>query len=85
MANNRLLLMCQTCGEQFLLGQRLLDPYHIWPPEGVEAKETLALRLNDFFDAHGDCGGGGAWDVFSLEYESRRDYTPLLGPPDTVR
>lgn len=81
MANNRLWFKCETCGDQLLLGQRLLDPYHLWPPDGAVDDQDLTRRLAEFFDAHGDCGGGGAWDVFSLEYESPRDYTPLLGPP----
>lgn len=53
MARNRIYLRCRVCGAQFFLGKTFgLGNYM----GDYKSTENIKERLNDFFEAHFDCG-----------------------------
>lgn len=71
MANNRLYLKCDVCGEEFFLGKRFGDGYYLPPDIGGDIRK----ELNEFFGRHEWCGH--SQDHFVLSYEMGvEDYEP---------
>lgn len=71
MANNRMYLKCDVCGEEFFLGKRFGEGYYL----PTSAPEKLCDELNEFFGRHEWCGH--SQDHFVLEYEfGVEDYFP---------
>jgi len=65
MANQRIFIKCDVCGELFMLGKRMAIGYYRAPSsEG----------LNGFYDAHDECAEDGGPDPFSVEYEIDREF-----------
>ena len=60
MANNRMYMKCNRCGETFFLAKSMGSGFYTW-----------SFNVNDFnkfLDKHAYCFGGDEGD-FSLEYE----------------
>ena len=53
MANNRIYLRCQACGDTLFLGKTLLEGYWYESYDGV----SLQAKLNEFFMKHNYCLG----------------------------
>ena len=66
MANNRIYLKCNVCGDTLFLGKSFLSGYY-W---NKYEKEPVHLenRLNEFYENHTWCGNVCDGD-FSIEYE----------------
>ena len=69
MANDRIFLKCNVCGEELFLGKSFFDGFY-WENY---AKEPIHLedKLNDFFDEHKYCNGNGSDGDFDIAYEIR--------------
>jgi hypothetical protein len=60
MANNRMYMKCNSCGETFFLAKSMGEGFYTW-----------SFNVNDFnkfLEKHAYCYGGDEGD-FSLEYE----------------
>ena len=72
MANNRIYLRCNECGEMLYLGKSFLQGYY-WVNYGKENGDPnsppLEDRLNEFFHKHTYCGDNGSDGDYSIEYE----------------
>lgn len=66
MANNRIYLRCNSCGEKLFLGKRLGGGY--WYRNYRLEEGTLEEQLNKFYGKHEFCGEAGP-DCFDIEYE----------------
>ena len=73
MANNRIYLKCNVCGEMLYLGKSFAMGYY-WENygklNGDPNSPPLEDRLNEFFDKHTYCNNEGNDGDYSIEYES---------------
>lgn len=70
MANNRLYIKCNVCGETLFIGKSFGGGFY-YHNYGDDPR-SLAEKLNDFYDRHAYCSVGDTWGdegSFSLEYE----------------
>ena len=71
MANNRIYLKCNVCGDTLFLGKSFLNGYY-WTDYGaLNGKDPYPLqeRLNRFYDDHTYCRDSHIDGDFSIEYE----------------
>jgi hypothetical protein len=66
LANNRLYIKCDKCGEKFMLATHFLGPW------SVHIQEGLGTKLDSFFEEHYFCDWGYR-GTFSIELESEED------------
>ena len=73
MANNRIYLKCNVCGEMLYLGKSFAMGYY-WENygklNGDPNSPPLEDRLNEFFEKHTYCNNEGNDGDYSIEYES---------------
>lgn len=64
MANNRIYIRCQACGDTLYLGSTMLDGYSFDDYRGA----ALSTKLNEFFSKHNYCG---AEPLKSVPYDEK--------------
>ena len=82
MANNRIYLKCNICGDVLYLGKSFAMGYY-WENygkiNGDPNSPSLEDRLNKFFDEHTYCKNEGNDGDYSIEYEDPiRDYVDVV-------
>lgn len=85
MADDRIYLQCNVCGEKFFLGKQFAyEPFYLvdYAYENGTTKKTFIDRLNDFYEAHyHPCSGVCQWNGnYSIVYENDDWSVPIVTP-----
>ena len=66
MANNRIFIKCNICGEKLFLGKSFYDGFYYENYNDVPLEDSL----NDFYNKHTFCNSDLSEGDFSIEYET---------------